>query len=55
MLIVKLPKIKFALLLSLFIGFVITACGGGAKPVEITDLKTYTDEALKFSIQYPSN
>jgi len=47
--------IFFSLLLSLSIGLLFTACGGGAKPIEIIDLKTYTDEALQFSIQYPSN
>lgn len=50
-----MKRVNYALLLSLFIGLVITACDKGPKPVEITGLKTYTDAALKFSIQYPEN
>ena len=33
----------------------LSACDSGPKPVEITNLKTYTDEILKFSVDYPSN
>ena len=50
-----MKRVKYTLLLSLIIGLVITACDKGPKPVEITGLKTYTDPALKFSIQYPEN
>ncbi|MGI6369645.1 MAG: hypothetical protein GX372_08805 [Ignavibacteria bacterium] len=45
----------FSLFTLLLIGLFFTACDSGPKPVEITKLKTYTDELLKFSIDYPEN
>lgn len=51
----KFSKTKFYLLSLLCAGLFLASCGDSAKPVAITDLKTYTDDLLKFSIQYPSN
>ena len=48
-------KVNNALLSLIILGFVFTACDSRPKPVEITELKTYTDVPLKFSIQYPEN
>lgn len=44
---------KFSLL-SLFTLLLVVSCGGPA-PIEITSLDTYADNAIKFSVQYPSN
>ena len=49
-----MKRVNYALLL-LFIGLMLTACDKGPKPVEITELKSYTDAPLEFSIQYPEN
>lgn len=44
--------ILFATIVSVMI---FTSCDRGPKPVEILDLTTYTDQATKFSLLYPSN
>jgi hypothetical protein len=44
-----------SLLMALVTLAVITACSSGPQPVEITQLATYTDDALKFEVQYPEN
>lgn len=48
----KIYAILFATLVSFLI---LSSCDRGPKPVEIEDLKTYTDPATKFSLLYPSN
>jgi len=51
----KMKVMKFYLLM-LFSIFVLSACGNKhGKPVEIKDLAEYKDEAVGFSLKYPSN
>ncbi|MDR0927673.1 MAG: hypothetical protein LBO69_07910 [Ignavibacteria bacterium] len=47
-------KLNF-ILLSVFLCVILSACDSGPAPVEITDLKNYTDSTLKFAVDYPSN
>jgi hypothetical protein len=48
----KFYAIFFTALISIMI---LASCDQGPKPVEIGELKTYSDPATKFSILYPSN
>ena len=51
----NIKKISIILASVLFIGFSLSSCHSGPDPVEITKLKTYTDELVKFSVDYPEN
>ena len=50
-----MSKARHSILFTFALCFVLSACDSGPKPVEITELTTYTDEHVKFSIQYPQN
>jgi hypothetical protein len=50
-----MSKMRHTVLFALVLCFVLSACESGPKPVEITELTNYTDELIKFSIEYPEN
>ena len=52
---IKTINIIFLSVLLSILSICLISCDKGPKPVEITKLKTYTDELVKFSIDYPEN
>ena len=50
-----MSKMRHSVLFVLVLCLVLSACDSGPKPVEITGLTNYTDELIKFSIEYPEN